>query len=79
LSWNEYISNYHFVNVICPHFGAKNTHKEDGKGTHIECHLMLDKKGKKYIMTVLVILFVDILHLDSSILNLQVCKVEYMK
>ena len=49
MSWNEYISNYHFVNVICPHFGAKNTHKEDGKGTHIECHLMLDKKGKKIL------------------------------
>jgi len=43
--WNEDTSNYPFVTVICPHCGAKNTHK-DGNG-HIECNLMIDKKGKK--------------------------------
>jgi hypothetical protein len=45
--WNEETSNHPLVNVICPHCGAKNTHKEDGKTTHIECNLMIDKQGKK--------------------------------
>jgi hypothetical protein len=45
--WNEDTSNYPYVTVICPHCGVKNTHKVDGTGGHRECHLMLDKMGKK--------------------------------
>ena len=45
--WNEETSNYPFVTVICPHCGTKNIHKDDGIDSHKECHLMLDKKGKK--------------------------------
>jgi hypothetical protein len=46
--WNEKTSNYPFLTVICPHCGAKNIiHKDDRLDTHIECYLMVDKKGKK--------------------------------
>jgi hypothetical protein len=42
--WND-TNNHLFVNVICTHCGAKNTHKEDGK----DSHLMRDKKGKNIL------------------------------
>ena len=66
--WNEDSSTYPKVVVICPHCGAKNTHTDDGTDSHRACDLMIDKKGKKYIMIVPVILFVDILiHRYSAI------------
>lgn len=45
--WNEDTYDYPFLTVICPHCGVKNTHNDDGKVIHIECHLMIDKNGKK--------------------------------
>jgi transposase len=45
--WNDDTSDCPFVTVICPHCGTKNTHKLDGIRVYRECHLMLDKKGKK--------------------------------
>ena len=70
--WNEETSNYPFVTVICPYCGTKNTHKEDGYDNNRECQLMLDKKCKKYIMIVLVTIYVDIsAHQDSFIINIQ--------
>lgn len=43
--WNEDTSNYPIVTVICPHCGVKNTHEDCD--SHVDCHLMIDKKGKK--------------------------------
>jgi transposase len=45
--WNEETSNYPFVTVICPHCGAKNTHRDDRTSSHRVCDLMTDKKGRQ--------------------------------
>jgi len=54
--WHEEMSKYPYVTVMCPHCGAKNTHKIDSNdghpfsyGRHRECLGLLDEKGRKMI------------------------------